>query len=46
MSEWQPKMHDAGDAIAILTAAGIPVREEAYGFSVTHPELAERNFAE
>ena len=48
MTDWKPKMHDVADAIAAITAAGITVRVQAYGFSVSHPELNERsrNFIE
>lgn len=36
-------MHDAADAIAMLAAVGIPVRKRAYGFTISHPEMAGTN---
>jgi len=47
MSKVRGKRHDLGDAISLLERQSIPVQEQAYGFSISHPELVggAREFA-
>ena len=37
--DWQPKMHDVGEAVAMLRAVAIPATETAYGFALAHLDL-------